>query len=82
MCKDKELKYGTIRIEIYDERAEEGDDLAQNFALIKTLKFDKDDDSISFFGYVNFCKSFARAFGWSDKTIEKVFLDDFDDFDE
>lgn len=63
-------KEGTITIYIVDERK---DDWNQSVSFSKDLFYDEDDDVISFENYIDFCRSFALAFGWSESLIREAF---------
>lgn len=64
------MRQGRISIEITDY-TESKDNLS--LTLSKDIYFDKFDDPISFDYYVEFCRSFAVAFGWPESLVREIF---------
>lgn len=58
----------SIEITDYTESKEN-----HSLMLSKDIYFDKSDDPISFDDYVEFCRSFAVAFGWSESLVGEIF---------
>lgn len=64
------MNQGRISIEITDYTESKEN---RSLTLSKDIYFDKDDDPISFDDYVEFCRSFAVAFGWSESPVREIF---------
>ena len=64
------MSQGRISIDITDYTESKEN---HSLTLSKDIYFDKNDDPISFDDYVEFCRSFAVAFGWSESLVKEIF---------
>lgn len=64
------MNQGRISIEITDYTESKCN---YSLTLSKDIYFEKNDDPISFDDYIEFCRSFAVAFGWSESLVRKIF---------